>query len=265
MTNQKISARTLATPPLVGDEKIPIGVTGDKAITPDMLKDYIANGIVTIVPKTDNYPFVLSDFDGLPKLFTFSKATALSVTIPTNTAQAVAIGKSIWIQRTGVGILTVSPVDVTVTITGSSGALTDAGLNVIMVLTKTGTNTWDLQNGSPNTWQTWVPTYTGFSANPVVSAARYSLIGKTCTVHLHSAAGTSNATTLTVTLPFAAANTATFQAPVLVVDNGFVVLGRIITTVNSNVLNVYATAGAGPFTGSGGKAVYLAGFTYEIA
>ena len=40
MANQKISARTLATS-LTGTEKIPIGVSGDKATTPDQLKDYV--------------------------------------------------------------------------------------------------------------------------------------------------------------------------------------------------------------------------------
>jgi len=41
--NQKISARTLADS-LTGDEKIPIGVAGDLATTPNQLKDFIGGG-----------------------------------------------------------------------------------------------------------------------------------------------------------------------------------------------------------------------------
>lgn len=41
MANQKISARTLADS-ISGSEKIPIGVAGDKAITPDMIKGFVA-------------------------------------------------------------------------------------------------------------------------------------------------------------------------------------------------------------------------------
>jgi hypothetical protein len=44
MANQKISDRALATS-LTGNEKIPLGVTGDKATTPDQLKDYIGSGV----------------------------------------------------------------------------------------------------------------------------------------------------------------------------------------------------------------------------
>ncbi len=40
MANQKISARTLADS-IEGSEKIPIGVAGNKAITPDMLKGFV--------------------------------------------------------------------------------------------------------------------------------------------------------------------------------------------------------------------------------
>ena len=58
------------------------------------------------------------------------------------------------------------------------------------------------QSGDAAILGTWVPTWTGFSDNPTSVSATYIRIGKFCHVTLNGTAGTSNATTLTVTLPF---------------------------------------------------------------
>lgn len=117
-------------------------------------------------------------------------------------------------------------------------------------------------------WSTYVPTYTGFSANPTVQAARYCVVGKLCAVHIRLTAGTSNATTFTMTLPFAAANTAQQIFPIVGVDAGTTptTACSLYTRVNSNIADLYKTlssTGAG-WTASGSKGANFV-ITYEIA
>jgi len=114
-------------------------------------------------------------------------------------------------------------------------------------------------------WQAWVPTFTGFSADPTSVTARYTLSGKMCTAYFFATSGTSNATTFTITLPFAAANVEdpqTFAGNV--VDNGTGKVGIVRTRVNSNVLDVYNGATGTAFTASGAKNAAFS-ITYEIA
>ena len=113
-----------------------------------------------------------------------------------------------------------------------------------------------------NSTSTWVPTFAGFSADPTGITARYVLNGKWCTVSLTMTAGTSNATTMTVTLPFAALGIVSHNP--IVANSGTLQTGRITTAAGSNVLTCTATPAAGAFTASGAKNLFLAGFTYEI-
>jgi hypothetical protein len=113
-----------------------------------------------------------------------------------------------------------------------------------------------------NSTSTWIPTFAGFSADPTAISARYVLNGKWCTVSLTMTAGTSNATTMTVTLPFAALGIVTHNP--IVVNSGTSQTGRIVTAAGSNILTCTATPASGAFTATGAKNVFLAGFTYEI-
>lgn len=55
-------------------------------------------------------------------------------------------------------------------------------------------------------WFNYTPTWGGFSSNPTSVIARYYVVGNSVNVHLHcGGGGTSNATSLTVTAPIAAA------------------------------------------------------------
>lgn len=209
-------------------------------------------------PQTDDYTLVLGDAF---KTVQVSKASAVNLTVPPNASVAFEIGTKIPVMQTGAGLLTIVQ-GAGVTVTASSGSLNSPGQNVEMILTKTGTNTWDLQNGTAQAWASWVPVYTGFSVAPVVTSAKYFLNGKAMTLNLYSADGTSNAPTLTVTMPFNAANNDVFL--IAVTNSGTRQVGRAITTVGSNVLTVHATAAGGAFTGSGNKSVWLAGVTLEI-
>lgn len=117
-------------------------------------------------------------------------------------------------------------------------------------------------------WRAWTPTFTGFSADPTAVTSRYSLNGKLCTIYLDSTAGTSNATTFTITLPFAAANTSSQSFSGLMVSNNSGATtspGLIRTRANSNVADLYLNSSAAAWTGSGTKNARIGSFTYEIA
>lgn len=215
----------------------------------------------TIDTKTDDHTLVIGDEHHLIKM---NKATALSLTVPLNSTVAFPIGTRIRVKRTGVGVLTIVATG-GVTITGSSGALTDAGLDVEMLLEKTGTNTWDFQNGSADELTDYTPTQTGISGSPTITAAKYILRGKLCTVHL-VITGTSNTTAMTLTLPFAAANTAVQSFAIIAIDNAVTQSspGKMNTRVNSNIADLYKTLPSGAWTASGAKGM-TGVFTYIIA
>jgi hypothetical protein len=79
--------------------------------------------------------------------------------------------------------------------------------------------------------------------------------------------GTSNATSFTITLPFAAANTVS-QIGLLptIVDNNTTatIPGRIRTAVNSNIAALDKDCSGAVWTAALGKRAFI-NFTYEIA
>lgn len=215
----------------------------------------VPGSLVVFAEKTDSHTLVLTD-----TALAMNKATALNLTVPPNSSVAFPIGTVLYVKRTGVGILTIVA-GVGVTVTGSSGGLTDPGQNVVMTLIKTGANTWDLQNGiAALTWTSFVPVATGFVAGYGASA-EYVADGKKITVRL-TLAGTSNLTTTTLTnLPFAAAVSSHHLAAIS--DNDVYAVGWATTAIGSVVLTIYPTVGfAGPWTASGGKRIFLT-FTYQ--
>lgn len=121
-------------------------------------------------------------------------------------------------------------------------------------------------------WQTYVPTFGGFSVDPVGYFAWQYVNPHMVAVNIRcSANGTSNGTTLTVSAPIAAATrtNAAWNAPVLYwVDNGVamaagVAPGRATITSGSNVITLYKDPAGTTWTGANGK---RASFTliYEI-
>lgn len=116
---------------------------------------------------------------------------------------------------------------------------------------------------SSQQWTTWSsPAYTGFSANPT-QTLRYLKVGRMVTVEaaVTNAAGTSNATTFTMTLPYAAAIDVRY--PVWAVDNtSTTTVGRADTAVSSTTLSLYTSIGGAAWTASGTKGVSFC-FTYE--
>lgn len=110
---------------------------------------------------------------------------------------------------------------------------------------------------------TWTPTFTGFSADPSIAEAKYSLVGKSCTINLRLGNGTSNATTFTFTLPFVG-GTASQIITAIITDAGTISSGRVdVAGSSSNIATVYKTAAAGAFTATGSKSFNTC-FTYII-
>lgn len=107
---------------------------------------------------------------------------------------------------------------------------------------------------------TWVPTFTGFSVVPSNVTARYYRIPgtKLCWCHIQvDTAGTSNATTMTVTLPFPAANTTTQKWIMQPFNNTAAVSppAMMRTQVNSAICDCFLTTANGAWTSSGTKAI----------
>jgi hypothetical protein len=85
-------------------------------------------------------------------------------------------------------------------------------------------------------WVDYVPTFGGFSTPPTITIAKYCKIGNLCfVVVVLAGTSVSNATTFTITLPFAAGfgSVSPFASPV---DNGSsVATGSVATAAASNV------------------------------
>jgi hypothetical protein len=111
------------------------------------------------------------------------------------------------------------------------------------------------------TTDTWVPTITGYSSAPTVTVANYTRVGNVCFIHV-AFSGTSNATTVTMTLPFTARNSAIQALHGIATDSGTAqtASGVLKTAVNSNVANLYKTLANGAWTNSGTKGFACAGW-----
>lgn len=108
------------------------------------------------------------------------------------------------------------------------------------------------------TWQDWTPTHGGFSADPTI-VAKYCVIGKLMFLsYATTAAGTSNATTFTLTLP-ASYVAATGRIQTMAcgggINNsaGLTTTVRVSTASGSNVLSLYINPTGAAWTGSGTK------------
>lgn len=116
-------------------------------------------------------------------------------------------------------------------------------------------------------WAAWTPGFTGFSVNPTMTA-RYAVIGKTCFIQMiTTVAGTSNATTFTITgLPVTCGATSVYTPALFGVDIGVSTFVQGIVSASGTTLNLFkgANDGGSTWTATGSKYVY-GNFCYEIA
>lgn len=114
-------------------------------------------------------------------------------------------------------------------------------------------------------WTAWTPTPGGFSVNPTI-VANYKIVMDKLHWILHSSgAGTSNATTTTITLPLATANVTNLNTFCVGrgQDNGAECAPTFRANVNSATMDVFKGPGTTVWTNSGSKFMSGEGF-YRI-
>lgn len=117
-------------------------------------------------------------------------------------------------------------------------------------------------------WTTWTPTITGYSADPTGGQYLYRQVGKTVDVSIREEnTGTSNSTSLILTLPVTAKSTAYTYQMALGTNNGTLTSASIIVDGATSTTTVRAYVGAtlSNWTASGAKRLVAANFTYEAA
>ena len=112
---------------------------------------------------------------------------------------------------------------------------------------------------NPVGWPGWfnysVSAATGFTGALTVVQARFAVVGRTCTVSIDFA-GTSNATTFTFPAPITASGRTLL--PCIVLDSGNPAAGRAdLPDASATITMGKAITGAGGFTNSGSKGVFL--------
>lgn len=201
--------------------------------------------------QTDSYTLVLADAG---KVIEMNKASANNLTVPLNATEAFPTGTNIYIVQYGAGLTTVVATG-GVTINSSSGGLTAPSQHSVMLLQKVGTNEWRLTNGSAI--GEWVniasPSWGGFGTAPT-GTMKYVKIGKMVTLTFRSTAlGVSNATTKTLTLPFAAAALST--GVVTGITNSGTASDTVgcwfINSVSSTTLDIFRNATTFTWTNTG--------------
>jgi hypothetical protein len=133
------------------------------------------------------------------------------------------------------------------------------------------TDRWISRVNQPSGWPEWfnyAPTFTGFSADPAGGVYRWRADGRRIEIFIRqSAAGTSNATTFTISAPVTAREITTmlWRGTAGVTDNGtnLTPIGSVRIVQNTAVINVYTDAFAGAWTNSGAKAALNAWLVYE--
>jgi len=178
----------------------------------------------------------------------FSKGTRLQLTQSGSVKYFVVAGSSFGGGTT------------TVTITGGSDyTLANAAISV---------NSYSYAanpQGYPS-WFSYTPVWTGFSADPPNPIARFSVVGTACTLNiLCGTPGTSNATTLTATLPIVPHGTLGYGRYTCRATNNSADLATpgLVTIDAVSVLTAYRDMSAAAWTGSGSKGIGGV-FVYEI-
>lgn len=196
---------------------------------------------------------------------TFTYGSPTTITIASGGTPRFAVGDKLRLKQGGgfKYFYIVIAGSTTLTITGgtdyvlSNAAITDVGISR------------ELSPVGHPVWFNYTPTLTGFSADPTVNLSRFMVSGRACTVvHSESATGTSNATTLTFTLPVTSASAVSnaFSAPAQVRDNGIVGTTPGLITVGSaaTTASVFKDWNGTAFTNTGNKQLIFGQITYQI-
>jgi|SRR6218665_79086 len=140
----------------------------------------------------------------------------------------------------------------------------DIVAGTIYTITYDGIN-FQIDVGIIGKWYDWVPSFTGFSINPTVTNARYTLNGKMLTMNMRCTGGTSNATTKTYALPVGVANQIQYLLGVYCsATTGGVTVGYGQTTDNSASVNIIKDYSATAWNSTSTGCFFLINHTVEI-
>lgn len=119
-------------------------------------------------------------------------------------------------------------------------------------------------------WQTWTPTFTGFSADPAGGTYYYRRVGKDIVAVINMpSAGTSNATGFTISAPVAARNIvgAQWQGSGQGKDNGLGIATPVLIRIlaGTSTFDIFKDWTGTTWTNSGQKQLISATITYEAA
>lgn len=119
------------------------------------------------------------------------------------------------------------------------------------------------------TWQTYTPTFGGFSTAPTIGRVAYVLVGKMCILTVFMSSGTSNANFFTMTAPFTAANIsgAEWRASLaFYISGGSIVRGQgdVRLQANSNEIAIATASGFTSWATTGNKSANFQ-LIYEVA
>lgn len=106
------------------------------------------------------------------KTVTLNNSSAVTVTIPTNTAEPIEVGSLIRMVNLGTGLVTIQPA-ATVTINGGNILLSQYSS---ITLVKLATNTWSAY-GTSGIWRTYTPTWTNLTVGNGGNTGAYIRIG----------------------------------------------------------------------------------------
>lgn len=216
--------------------------TADKTIPEkDAVKAYIETQVSTNTTVSIGGAISL-DATAYGKLHLLS-GTSYTVDLPTAVGNS---GKSIAFKGL-VGLTGTVTIDglTTETIDGETTRL--MGSRGILVLQSDGTN-WIVVH-EVESWVSYTPTVTGFSADPTMDQ-KDSRSGNRVTMRVSMTGGTSNATTFTMTMRYT--SKVTIQHSVLVFNAGAAALGNARLVAGSNVVTFFVS-GSTAFTASGTK------------
>jgi hypothetical protein len=146
-------------------------------------------------------------------------------------------------------------------ITNSDYAMADATI----------TDRWLARANQPAAWPEWfnyAPTFTGFSADPAGGVYRWRADGRRIEIFIRqSAAGTSNATTFTISAPVTAKEITgmIWRGTAGVQDNtvNLTAFGSVRIITEAATISVFTDALGGAWTDSGAKAALNAWLVYE--
>lgn len=199
---------------------------------------------------------------------TWTYASATTFTISGDYSAIFALGDKIKLTQTTVKYFYIVGVafssgTTTITITGGNDyTLANATISANYFSKATS------PNGFPQ-WFTWTPTLTGFSAQPGTVTALFQIIGDTCRLQMTQiTAGTSNATTVTITNLPVKSKTRTNQnwfELCRTYNNGAYVTtpGFSVIVSNSSTWTFFMSLGTQAWTNTGGKFVEYAGISYQ--